>query len=152
MSERVLVAGNPFAFLRITSDQPGGLVGLHLFDIGPEFRCRDGFASDARRLSTGVADLRFHAGNLRGRDFPVGSATDVRVDLTNLAAVLEPGHRLGLSVSHGDYLERAGQPYAPNITVHAEASHVVVPVAGGSGFGGAPPTLDYPPRPFLPPG
>lgn len=147
------IAGNPVAHLRLSSDLPGGLVAVHLFDVGPEFSCASGVAKDITKIATGAADLRFHSGNFVGRDFPAGEPTAVRIDITNPAHVLAPGHRLGLAVSSGDPLERTAQPWYPTITVHAdggrEASHLVLPT-DRAGFGGRGPTLDYPPRPFLP--
>lgn len=155
VSEPLLLAGNPMAYLRLTSDQPGGLVAVHLFDLAPDFSCdAGGFATGARKLGYGAADLRFHRGNMLGENFPVGEPTPVRIDITSMAERLASGHRLGVAVSYGDWLERTGQPWLPNLTVHADggapASHLVLPVAEGT-FGGASPTVDYPPRPFLPP-
>jgi putative CocE/NonD family hydrolase len=153
-TEPTVIAGNPHAYLKLTSDMPGGLVGVHLFDLAPGFRCdSDVFAEGARKLATGVADLRFHKGSYAAADFPVGAPTHVRIDITNLAEVIEPGHRLAVAVSWGDPLERNGQPRFARLTVHAdggaEASHLVVPVVGGS-LGGSAPTVTYPPRPFVP--
>jgi predicted acyl esterase len=153
VATRTIVAGNPFAYLRLESDLPGGQVGVHLFDIAPDFACGAGFATGARAIATGAADLRFYNGNLIGVDFPVNRPVNIRIDITNLAEVLEPGHRLGLAVSYGDYLEHVSQPFFPRITMRfdagAQSSQLVVPLIKG-GFGGAAPTLAYPPRPFLP--
>ena len=146
-----MLAGNPMAYLRITSDRPGGLVAAHLYDVAPGWPCASPSAG-LRRLGAGVADLRFHAGNFRGKDFPTGQPTPIRVDITNFAEVLPTGHSLGVLVSYGDPLDRFGQPFAPQITVHADgatASHLVLPIVDGS-LGGAAPTLTYPPRPFVP--
>jgi uncharacterized protein len=154
--EPVRIAGNPFAHLRITSDLPGGLVAVHVFDVAPDFVCvaDDGLAHGVRYWSAGTADLRFHAGNMTGRDFPVGTPTTLRVDLTDLAETLQPGHRLAVVVSRGDVLDRNGQPLYPQVRVHAgadaEASHVVLPVVCGT-LGGSAPVVDHPRRPFLPP-
>jgi putative CocE/NonD family hydrolase len=154
VQEPTLVAGNPFAYLRIESDLPGGQLSVHLFDLGPNVKCNDdGTVSDVRAIATGAADLRFYHGNYVATDFPVGVPTNVRVDITNLAEVLEPGHRLGAAVSYGDVLERASQPFYPNITLSAEggleASQLVVPVVEGN-LGGGGTRIAYPPRPFLP--
>src|SRR5439155_21492985 len=65
-----LVAGNPFAYLDITSDAPGGLVSVQLYDVPGGSDC----GPDARLLSAGAADLRLHAGHLAGRDFPTRTA------------------------------------------------------------------------------
>lgn len=153
LTQPVLIAGNPMAHLRLSSDQPGGLAAVHLYDLAPDFTCSAGFASGARKLGYGAADLRFHKGNMLGESFPVGEATPVRIDVTSMAERLAPGHRLGVAVSYGDWLERTGQPWLPQLTVHAdgaaEATHLVLPLVKGS-LGGAAPRLAYAPRPFLP--
>ena len=33
----LMIAGNPIAYLRLTSDRAGGLVAVHLYDVGPDF-------------------------------------------------------------------------------------------------------------------
>lgn len=140
------VAGNPIAYLQVESDLPGGLVAIDLFDVPAD-------CGDSVFLGRGVADLRFHDGVFTGHDFPVGEPTPVRFDITDFAEWLPAGHRLGVVVSYGDPLDRTGPPYPSLITIHgdgtAASSHVVLPVLAG-GFGGAPPTLAYPPRPFVP--
>ncbi|MGQ0535284.1 MAG: CocE/NonD family hydrolase [Methanobacteriota archaeon] len=157
-AQDLLIAGNPFAYLRLSSDLPGGFVAVHVYDMAPNAGCDGGF----ERWLFGAADLRFHQGNFEGRDFPTDAPTHVRIDLNNLAGILPEGHRLAVVVSYGGgaFL---GAPLYPNrvptfglqprITIHhdggAEASHVVLPLVEGT-LGGAPPTLDYPPRPFLP--
>lgn len=151
-----VVAGNPFAYLTLQSDAPGGIVTIDLVDVGPDFSCENGDQpTDVRALARGSADLRFHQGNLSGRDFPVGIPTRVRIDLNDLAARIEPGHRLAFVVSYGethiDY--SSGQPYFPTITVvgteEVTSSHLVIPLVEGT-LGGKKPRLDYPPRPFTP--
>lgn len=150
------IAGNPFAYLRLTSDQPGGIVAVHLVELTGDFACEpSGQARGVEVLAKGAADLRFHKGNFEGVDFPVNDPTSLRIDLYNLAEHVPAGHRLAVVVSGGDGLfnEWAGQPYAPLIGVHGDrgplASHVVIPMLEGT-LGGSRPTLDYPPRPFLP--
>jgi putative CocE/NonD family hydrolase len=157
LAEPVVLAGNPFALLRIESDQPGGLVVVHLADIGPDFACVGSVPEDARSISSGAADLRFHDGVFSGHDFPIGQATPVRVDLIDLASRLEVGHRLAVIVNGGASAviagEYASQPYAPRLTVHTDgddgATHVVLPIVEGS-LGGLRPRFDHPARPFVP--
>jgi predicted acyl esterase len=145
------LAGNPFAFLQLDADAPGGLVTLHLLALDPDFSCQAGSPHGFRFLSYGSADLRFHAGNYEGRDFPIGSPTDVRIDVANLAEVLAPGQRLAALVSFGDPQERTAQPYFPVVELRGDstnrASHLVVPVVSGT-LAGEAPSLDYPPSPF----
>jgi X-Pro dipeptidyl-peptidase len=161
LHEPVLIAGNPFAYLRLSADQPGGIVSVGLYDLAPEG------CGGAKLLAEGAADLRFHDGRFRGRDFPTDGPQRVRVDLTNLADVVEAGHRIAVVVSGGELVEPAepalapadrrssrwAAGYTPTVTLHggnrATASHVVLPVIG-PGLGGAKATLRYPPRPFVP--
>lgn len=151
LPERVVLAGNPFAYLNLVSDQPGGLVSVYVFDLAPE-ACGPG-ANAPRRLAMGAADLRFHDGAFAAKPFPAGASQAVRVELHNLAAVVEAGHRVALVVSRGSPADfAASDAGAPAIQVladgGAEASHVVLPFVEGT-LGGAAPTLAYPPRPFL---
>ncbi|HET6404604.1 MAG TPA: CocE/NonD family hydrolase, partial [Candidatus Thermoplasmatota archaeon] len=148
------VAGNAYAHLRVTSDRPGGIVSLDLYDVGPDgFRCGSPLEAPARWLAGGAADLRFHDGRMRGADFPTGTPTSVRVDIHNQAWTVEPGRQLALVVSVDGWMTRLGQPYAPTLTLgggtDAEASHLVLPLVEGT-LGGAAPTLAYPPKPFAP--
>lgn len=154
----LFLAGNPYAYLQISSSQIGGLVSLHLYDAGTDLDtdCADGVPDDVDHWASGTADLRFHDGVFTGHDFPVNEPTPVRIDITNFAEVLHEGHRLAVVASYGDLLDRTGQPWTPSITLAPgatadalDASHIVLPFVTGT-LGGAEPTLDYPPRPFVP--
>jgi putative CocE/NonD family hydrolase len=156
VSERTVLAGNPHAWLNLESSAPGGLIEVQLYDVPPAFSCDDpNQMGGLRPLTEGAADLSYHSSeDYRAHAFPVGQPTHVRIDLPNVAEVLEPGHRLGVTLSHGMYYRWTSREYMPLLTVHGEAgslqsSHLVVPVIIG-GFGGQSPTLDYPPRPFTP--
>jgi putative CocE/NonD family hydrolase len=156
VQKRTLVAGNPFALLDVESSAPAGVFELQLYDIGPDFNCDDQpqFSGDIRPLTEGAADLRYHASeDYKARPFPILSPTQVRVDIANLAEVLEPGHRLAVVVNHGFWRGGTTPDLAPLITMHGDgspnSSHLVLPVVTG-GFGGKRPTLQYPPTPFLP--
>jgi predicted acyl esterase len=145
LAEDALVAGNPFVLLNLRSDQPGGIVETDLLDVAPDGGCTDGAWQGATRLSWGFADLRFHQGNLRGTDFPVGAWTPVRIDLGNLAHLAPAGHRLVLLVGGGTGA-RSGQPYHPHLEVQA-GSVLAVPFLTGT-LDGDPPPPDVPQRPF----
>ncbi len=154
----VVLAGNPFAWLKIQSSAPGGLFELQLYDLGPDFSCDvPPQTSDAiRPLTEGAIDLQYHQSeDYQAHLFPVPGPAHVRVDLANLSERLELGHRLALVVSHGVYYRWSTREFFPLITMlgggGVESSHLVLPLVRGS-FGGAEPTLDYPPRPFLPKG
>lgn len=148
-----LLAGAPFAHVALESTLPGGVVALALFDLAPEFACDGGAPSGAHLVSSGAADLRFHAGGFQGEPFPVRAATPVRIDLRDTVHTLEPGHTLVLAIGPGDTTGRGASPYAPVVTVHGAsggvASQLVLPVVEGT-TGGAAPIGDLPPRPFHP--
>lgn len=155
LQEPVTIAGNPHAYLRLESDLPGGIVTVKLVDVGPDFSCdAAGQPTDARYLAGGGADLRFHEGTFQGSDFPTGVPTQVRIDIFDLTETIQPGHRLAMEVSYGEWHSQwMGQPYPSKITVRTDgeelASHVVLPIVEGT-LGGAAPRIDYPPRPFVP--
>jgi predicted acyl esterase len=151
----VLIAGNPLAYVNVSSDQPGGVVTVSLYDIEPTWTCAGPHVTGARYIASGSADLNFYETPYSSHEFPVNTPTEVRIDLSDTSYVLTPGHRLAVLVSNGGPYERSGSRFTPNITIHgvmgaaARASHLVVPVADGT-LGGARPTVHYPPRPFTP--
>lgn len=154
----VLLAGNPFAYLDVSSDQPGGVVTVSLYDVAPTMSCTGSHVTGARYIASGSADLNFYETPYVAREFPVNSPTNVRIDLSDTTYELAAGHRLALVVSNGGPYERSGSSATPNVTIHgvrgagpSRASHIVLPVAEGT-LGGARPTLRYPPRPFTPAG
>lgn len=152
-TQTTLIAGNPFAYLKLESNLPGGIAHAYLVDLAPDFACdATGTPTGLMYLTMGSADLRFHKGNFVGRDFPTGTVTGVRHDFEGIVHRLPPGHRLGLVVQGP--LMTFGQPYFPLINVHSQAtpdsSQLVLPIVEG-GFGGGEPKIAYPPRPFLRP-
>lgn len=155
LEDPVTLAGNPWAYLQVESTEPGGVVTVHLVEVGPDGGCSPvGEEGVQAVLSGGAADLRFHEGSYMGEDFPVLEPTPVRVDIYNDAWTFEAGDRVGVLVSSGVGINaRTGQPWTPLLTLHGgtgpQASHVVLPLVQGT-LGGDAPTLDYPPQPFLP--
>ncbi|HVM45275.1 MAG TPA: CocE/NonD family hydrolase [Candidatus Thermoplasmatota archaeon] len=144
LTEDVLIGGNPMAYLELASDAPGGVVSLDLYAIAPDGAC-------AEPVTSGAADLRFHQGNMAGRDFPVGARTPVRLDLYSAATFVPAGHRLVVVLSGGGEDYKQGQAnHQPQLLVGG-ASHLVLPLVEGS-LGGRAPELAYPPRPFAPAG
>lgn len=135
----VTIAGNPMAWLELTSDQAGGAFALTLYDVDPSGAC-------VALVSEGGVDLRFHEGNAVGQDFPTGAATPVRVDLFGTAHRLDEGHVLRAVFSMGESGTIAQPQYAPELAIGG-ASHLVLPLVDGT-LGGEAPTMEYPPRPF----
>jgi predicted acyl esterase len=158
LTSDVLVAGNPFAYLDVSSDQPGGVVSAELFDLAPDFACTGPEVKGAWWLGSGSVDLAYLADPFVRHDAAVGVPLQVRVDLSDITFRLQTGHRLALVLSHGEAFERLGTTTFPVITVHGGAagrppdpSQLVVPVAEGT-LGGDHPKIRYPQRPFTPRG
>ena len=130
MTQPLLVAGNPELDLRLSSDLPGGIVSAHLLDLPPGFCETDG-PQGAALIARGAADLRFHDGDFAGRDFPTGRPVRLHVDLSSIAQVVQPGHRLALMLSYGSAADHIGR-HLPEITIHAggrgSASRLTLPV------------------------
>lgn len=153
-AEETLLAGNPFALLDVESTLPGGQVAVFVIAVeegGLGCSALGEGAGGTRFLGMGAADLRHHAGNYVGQDFPVGTPTQVRVEVNDFAEVLQPGERLGLVLAYGDNTVDGPNDYWPTLTIHEGKSHLVVPVVSG-GLPSAEPWAEYPLRPFDPMG
>jgi X-Pro dipeptidyl-peptidase len=154
LEDELLLAGNPFLLLDLESTLPGGQVAAFLIAIeegGLGCNLLGEGAGGTRFLGLGAADLRHHAGNYVGSNFPTATPTQVRIEINNMAEVLGVGERLGLVLAYGDStLDSPGEFY-PVLTVHEAKSHLVVPVVRGT-LDSAEPWAEYPPRPFDPKG
>lgn len=154
LAANVALAGNPFAYLELTSDQPGGVLALSLLDLAPDAACGpQGLEGEWTYLTSAAADLRYHEGGYRPKDFPVGKPTAVRFDFHNDGWIVPEGHRLALFAGAAGARGYLPTAHAPTLTLGAgdlpTASQVVLPVVDGT-FGGAFPTLAYPPHPRAP--
>ncbi|MDP9181914.1 MAG: hypothetical protein M3P04_03950, partial [Actinomycetota bacterium] len=149
-----LVAGNPYAYLSVASDQPRGLVNVEVYDVAPDAHCADPSSDNGtvgvRWLSSGTVDLAYYRSHFAPTPLPVDSPQWVRVDLLDTAASLPADHWLRVVVSYGSALEKSvGRLQdVPLITIGGD-SQLVLPVFDGT-LGGRRPTQHYPPRPFLP--
>lgn len=154
LAASTLVAGNPFAYLNVASDQPRGLVNIEVYAVAPDAHCADPNSETGtvgvQWLSSGTVDLAFYNSHFTATPFPVNSPQRVRVDLLDTARTIPAGHRLKVVVSYGSVVEhRVGRLQdAPLITLEGD-SQLVLPVLEGT-LGGRRPTQRYPERPFLP--
>ena len=139
-SEAWLVAGIPHLDLNLTSDQPGGILNAFLLDEPPA-GCGPGSEGGASvqapaLISFGAADL-LHVTDMWGaHPFPTNVPTHVRIELTDIAQVVQPGHRLVLVLSAGDPVDHTSR-YQPTITVHAGSAAgptaLTLPVVAATG-------------------
>jgi predicted acyl esterase len=154
LAEKATVAGNPFAYLRLSSDQPQGLVSVAVYDVAPDARCGDPSSGTgmvgSRWLAHGAVDLAFYRDRFHATAFPVSSPQWVRIDLLDTAVTVPAGHRLRAVVSYGSAFEGyvGRMQDHPRITVHGD-SQLVLPVLEGT-VGGTRPTQRYPARPLVP--
>lgn len=150
----VRIAGNPFALLNLTSDMPGGQVAVTLLEVNqvscPGVDGLVGYAAGTRFLAMGAADLQFYDGDFDGTMFPTDTQQPVRIDLNNVAEVVQAGSRIAVVIHYGDDVYGNPNPFTPTITV-AASSQVVLPFTAGT-LGGQPPSpgFSYPARPFAP--
>ena len=150
-TKRTVIAGNPLAWLTLSADQDGGLIGVDVFRQVPDGTC------EGARLTEGAADLRFYNDtHYVGTPFPINKPQHMRIDIANQAVVLQPGDRLvvvfGMPIVQSGSATQTDGPFSPTLTLQEggkNASHLVIPVIEG-GFGGAAPTITYPLRPFQP--
>lgn len=152
--QETLLAGNNWALLDVESNLPGGQIAAFLIAIeegGLGCSPLGEGAGGTRFLGMGAADLRHHAGNYVGTGFPVGTPTEVRIDINNFAEVLHVGERLGLVLAYGDATVDGPNDYWPQLTIHEGKSHLVVPLVSGD-IDGSDPWPEYPLRPFDPMG
>jgi predicted acyl esterase len=154
LARRTTLAGNPFAYLRLSSDQPRGLVSVAVYSVAPDARCADPSSSTGmvgfRWLTHGAIDLAYHRTRFTPTPFPVNSPQRLRVDLLDTAVTVPAGHRLRTVISYGSALDTyVGRVHdLPRITVHGD-SQLLLPVLTGT-VGGLPPSQRYPARPLQP--
>ncbi|MHB1262159.1 MAG: CocE/NonD family hydrolase [Thermoplasmatota archaeon] len=155
MENPVTIAGNPFAWLNLTTDQANGFIAMALVDQGPDAGCTANVPHGIRLLAIGAADLRFASGNFVAQPPPTNQPFSLRIDFHSLAETIPAGHRIAIAFAHGstDEYQSAGLP--PQITISGDgsvsSSHLVLPIVAGS-LGGKPTELSYPARPHLPSG
>ena len=154
LPSRALVAGNPFAYLNVASDQPRGMVNVERYDVAPDAHCADPNSETGtvgvRWLPSGIVDLAFYRSHFAATPFPVNSSNGCGLTCSTRAASVPAAHKLRVAVSYGNAVEhRTGRLQdVPLITVGGD-SELVLPVVDGT-LGGHRPTQNYPPRPFLP--
>ena len=114
------MAGIPHLDLNITSDQAGGIVNAFLLDEqtdGCTPAGEGGSNSRAALISFGAADLLHVTDMFGSHPFPTGTPTHIQLELTDIAQVIQPGHRLVLVLGAGDPVDHTSR-YAPTITVN----------------------------------
>jgi putative CocE/NonD family hydrolase len=128
-----LLAGIPHLDLNLTSDQPGGIVNAFLLDeqtnaCSPAGETAGG--AGPALISFGAADLE-HLHDLFGSQaFPTNTPTPVHLELTDIAQVVQPGHRLVLVVGAGNPVDHSSK-FQPTVTIHAAPdTQLLLPVVG----------------------
>jgi predicted acyl esterase len=118
------IAGNPSVELNVKSSQPGGLVGVTLMSVAPDWTCGPPSPS-VKWLASGAADLEYDKSPYSPTPFPGGGRT-VHVDLSDVTATIPAGHRLAIVVSHNTE-HTAAPDRGPLITIGA-GSKIELPV------------------------
>ncbi|HLE47026.1 MAG TPA: CocE/NonD family hydrolase [Candidatus Thermoplasmatota archaeon] len=114
-----LLAGIPTLNLTITSDQEGGVLNAFLLLEDAAARpCTNPSAPGPALISFGAADLLFLRDIYTPTPFPTGKPTQLHIELTDIAQVVQPGQRVVLVVGAGNPADHQTR-YSPSITILA---------------------------------
>ncbi|MFJ8825155.1 CocE/NonD family hydrolase [Streptomyces sp. NPDC102467] len=120
LPERLEILGTPRVELEVSADQPVAMVAARLSDVAPDGR--------ATRVTYGILNLTRRDSTDEPTPVEPGQRYRAVVDLNGVAQAFPPGHRIRLSLSTS-YWPLAWPPPSPTLlTVHEEASRVVLPV------------------------
>lgn len=120
LTETLEVLGAPVVELDLSVDEPCAQVIVRLSDIGPD--------GESTRVSYGVLNLNHHAGADAPRDLVPGERRIAHVWLNGMAQSFPPGHQLRVSVSTSYWPVVWPSPAPVRMTIHPEASTLVLPV------------------------
>ncbi|MFC7375641.1 CocE/NonD family hydrolase [Brachybacterium sp. GCM10030268] len=120
LTERLEVLGSPMVSLDVAVDQPIAQVIVRLSDIAP-----DGAST---RVSYGVHNLTHHTGSDDPSELVPGERQTVQVWLNGMAQSFPAGHRLRVSISTSYWPVVWPPPEPVRLTIHPEASELVLPV------------------------
>jgi len=92
LTDPVRIMGAPVLKLRLKSDRPLGLVAARLNDVRPD--------GSVARISYGLLNLSHRESHEFAKAMVPGKSYDIEIRLNEAAWVLEPGHRIRLSLSN----------------------------------------------------
>jgi predicted acyl esterase len=125
----MVVAGNPYVDLFLSSSRRVGLIDFALYAVEPGFKCPQVASEKVRWLAGGGIDLTHYNSKYEARPFPVNTPTKVRIDLSDVTARIPAGYRLALVLTDGDLLHIGERDAYPTIvSIHGAASRLVLPV------------------------
>ncbi len=120
LEDRLEILGAPVVTVRLSSDRPEAQVCVRLSDVAP-----DGAAA---RVSYAVLKLSHRGGHARPEPMPVGRPVDVSLRLNDCGHAFPAGHRLRIAVSTACWPLVWPSPESATLTLHPEASRLVLPV------------------------
>jgi predicted acyl esterase len=115
--------GHPRVRLTVTSPVPVAYVSAKLCDVFP-----DGTSALASR---GLLNLTHRHGHDRPSPLEPGVPTEVEIELEATSWVLEPGHRVRLSLAGADWPNIWPPPHPSTLAVERSSVELVLPVLGG---------------------
>jgi hypothetical protein len=110
--ERAVLMGNPALHLNVSVDQPGGYLGVGLYDMSP--------TRELSLVTRGYVNLATRDSRDATQDVPTGTPIPLTVPMYALAHVVEPGHRLALTLEGNGEGAYPHLLYAPTWTLHIE--------------------------------
>jgi hypothetical protein len=131
------ILGFPEVSLKLSVDQPDGLLAIRLNDVFPD--------GSSRLVSWGLLNLTHHDGHACPKPLEPGRIYEVRVQLNTVAYRLNVGHRWRVAISPTYWPHAWPSPVAVKLTIYTGGqTRLILPVRQPSG-------LDDSLAPFDPP-
>ena len=125
--EPLEILGTSWVRLRVTSDQPHGLIAARLCDVAP-----DGAST---LISFGILNLKLRDGREEIAEVTPGTPMDVAIRLNDTGWRLMPGHRLRLAVSTQLWPMAWPVPDSATLTIDLAHCHLEIPERSGDAEG-----------------
>jgi len=120
LAERREILGAPVVALRLSIDEPQGMVAVRLNDVAPD--------GTSARVTYGMLNLSVREGPERARPMVPGEEVEVRIRLNDCAHTFPAGHRIRIALSTS-YFPIAWTAPAPfTLRVRSGVSTLVLPV------------------------
>ena len=122
LDEALEIFGAPVVTLKMTLDQPQGLLHVRLCDLAPD--------DSSCRVTYGLLNLTHREGHESPQDLEPGRVYTVSVAMNDIAHRFLPGHRLRVAVATGCWPLVWPSPTLTTLGVTTGESHLSLPVRG----------------------
>lgn len=122
MTNDMVICGAPELNIRLSSDQPFGILCARLSDVRPD--------GGVTRMSYGLINLTHHAGHEAPEPLVPGKYYTIRLQLNETAWRLSKGHGLRVSLSNTYWPMAWPSPGKAILTLDEAQTHLTLPVQG----------------------